>query len=186
MPDTDPTAQLLLLLADEGALQVLLLLALLGLTICTAALCFLTVRIRAQHRLIANMAQRMEDLHNEVCSYGQSLIALRTLLSGMEGRISEFTDRNLEIQSQFAFNRSFEEASRLVRDGGTVESLVADCGLSDAEAALMIRLHGTDGQKPRRQWRQVPAELRAGSEDPPVSEEIRLREAMSAARGQSR
>ena len=123
-----------------------------ALTLC--CLMGLVLQNRGQRRLLNAQTQRMEDLQGVVSAYGQSLIACRGLIEQMEARLGEFTDRNLEIQSQFAFNRSFEEASRLVKDGTTVESLVNDCGLSDAEAALMIRLHQRDEAKPRQQWRQ--------------------------------
>ena len=174
-----------------------------------AALVGLLFQLKAQSRRLGAQSQHMEDLQGAVAAYGQSLIATRSLLERMEGRLSEFTERNLEIQSQFAFNRSFEEASRLVRDGGTVESLVNDCGLSDAEADLMIRLHRREEEKPRQQWRQPAASqirdqiseksadpqshnadaagLRTRSEDavasetPLTSEEIRLKESLAAA-----
>jgi len=143
----------------------------------------LIYQIRRHTRLIDTQTQQMADLQGAVAAYGQTLIAARTLLDRMETRISEYTNRNLEIQSQFAFNRSFEEAARLVRDGGTVESLVADCGLSDAEAALMVRLHQRDQEKPRQQWRSIAPEP-AGQTEPDntmTSEEIRLQESIRAA-----
>jgi hypothetical protein len=155
-----------------------------------AALLGLILQIRNQRRLINNQQQHMEDLQGAVAAYGQSLIASRTLLERMENRLAEFSDRNLEIQSQFAFNRSFEQASRLVKDGTTVESLVNDCGLSDAEAALMIRLHQRDREKPRQQWRQpvgLESPSAADSPEPAItsdnmtSEEIRLQESLLAA-----
>ncbi len=153
-----------------------------------ACLFGLIFQVRSQSRRIAAQAQHMEDLQSAVAAYGQSLIVSRSLLEQMESRLSEFTDRNLEIQSQFAFNRSFEEASRLVKDGGTVESLVNDCGLSDAEAALMIRLHQREAEKPRQQWRQPAMGSVTGkgtaaeaSESPLTSEEIRLQESLAAA-----
>lgn len=155
-----------------------------------AALLGLILQIRNQRRLINNQLQQLADLQGAVAAYGQSLIASRTLLERMESRLAEFTERNLEIQSQFAFNRSFEEASRLVKDGTTVESLVNDCGLSDAEAALMIRLHQRDEEKPRQQWRQpTVADTKTAAEAPDqaltsdnmTSEEIRLKESLLAA-----
>ena len=147
-----------------------------------ACLIGLIFQVRSQNRRLGAQAQHMEDLQGAVAAYGQSLIASRSLLERMESRLSEFTDRNLEIQSQFAFNRSFEEASRLVKDGGTVESLVNDCGLSDAEAALMIRLHQREEEKPRQQWRQPAIPSTTEQEESPLtSEEIRLQESMAAA-----
>ncbi len=151
----------------------------------------LILTIRHQAKLIRASARQMADLQEAVSAYGQTLITSRALLERMEQRITAFTDRNLEIQSQFAFNRSFEEASRLVRDGGSVESLVNGCGLTDAEAALMVRLHQRELDRPRRQWRakdlrtadgadtqiQAPEETTSGL----TSEEIRLRESIRAA-----
>ena len=178
MSETSQTAHFLTLITDHGELMVLML----GLI----TLLVLALQIRSQRKLIDAESRHLEDLRNEVSSYGQSLIAMRTLLTSMESRINEFTERNLEIQSQYAFNRSFEEASRLVKDGGSAQSLVTDCGLSDAEAALMIRLHGTEGQKPRQQWKQVPISNAVTADDGMAAEEIRLRETMRAARTQSR
>lgn len=176
MSETVPTNQFLALIADHGEVMVLMLVLM--------ALLALALQIRTQRKLLNAESRHLEDLRNEVSSYGQSLIAMRTLLTSTEGRINEFTARNLEIQSQYAFNRSFEEASRLVRDGGTAESLVSDCGLSDAEATLMIRLHGNDGKKSRQQWKQVPISNAVPDDDGMVAEEIRLRETMRAGRSQ--
>ncbi len=162
-----------------------------------AAVLGLTLQVRNQRRLLAAQAQHMEDLQGAVAAYGQTLIASRSLIEQMENRLAEFAERNLEIQSQFAFNRSFEEASRLVKDGGSVESLVNDCGLSDAEAALMVRLHQREESKPRQQWRQpsaagsaatggsvarkIEVSLADDPEGPLTSEEIRLKESLVAA-----
>lgn len=159
---------------------------LIGGVLLVACLMGLTFQVRSQNRRLSALAQRMEDLQGAVAAYGQSLIASRSLLERMENRLGEFTERNLEIQSQFAFNRSFEEASRLVKDGGTVESLVRDCGLSDAEAALMIRLHQREAEKPRQQWRQpaigTSAKQAEETEELPLtSEEIRLQESLATA-----
>lgn len=159
-------------------------------TLTLAAIVGLILKVRSQAATLRDNTRRMEDLQQAVAAYGQTLIASRTLLERMESRVSEFTDRNLEIQSQFAFNRSFEEAARLVKDGGTVESLVSGCGLSDAEAALMVRMHQRDQQKPRQQWRAP--ELKSAGDDqirvqaePEESalttEEIRLQESIRAA-----
>jgi hypothetical protein len=165
-----------------------------------AALIGLILQIRSQQKLISAQARHLEDLQGAVAAYGQSLIGSRSLLERLERRLGEFTASNLEIQSQFAFNRSFEEASRLVKDGTTTESLINDCGLSDAEAALMIRLHQRAEDKPRQQWRQaavadvsVDAPVPADTPEPAESavtgdmtsdmnsEEIRLRESLAAA-----
>jgi hypothetical protein len=144
----------------------------------------LVLQSRRQNRNMHSQIRQMSDLQDAIAAYGQSLIAARTLLERMEHRISDFTDRNLEIQSQFAFNRSFEEAARLVKDGGTVESLVSDCGLSDAEAALMVRLHQRNQEKPRQQWRAPSVKTVNATVDDAVgltTEEIRLKESILAA-----
>ena len=74
-----------------------------------------------------------------------------------------------------------------MKDGGTVESLVSGCGLSDAEAALMVRLHQRDREKPRQQWRAKDIRPVSGDDEPATadagltSEEIRLKESIRAA-----
>lgn len=189
MPDS--SAEFVSLFEQFGDLTVLslILLTLFG----------LILKLRSLGQMQKAIQQQLEDLHRETSTYGQSLISARTMLMNMETRIADFTRHNLEIQSQFAFNRSFEEASRLIREGGTVESLVNDCGLTDAEASLMLRLHSSDAEKPRRQWKQVPlaeaatATATAARDDSTdtegevmVGEEIRLREALRSAQGRSR
>lgn len=194
MPEINTEMPALLDAYGELAFLSLIILAVVG----------LIFAVRDQRRSLDSTLQRLEDLHREVSSYGQSLIGIRTVVGNMEARINDFTERNLEIQSQFAFNRSFEEASRLIREGGTVESLVSDCGLSDAEASLMMRLHRTDSEKPRQQWKQLPvresfplsgsesdlatdgtSEPKVVSPETLVGEEIRLRETLRSAAGRS-
>lgn len=204
MPETNAGIIPLLEHYGEFAMLSLIILALVVLASVVLASVGLIVALRSQRHSLDRAQQRLEDLNSEVSSYGQSLISIRTMIGNMEARIGYFTERNLEVQSQLAFNRSFEEASRLIREGGTVESLVSDCGLSDAEASLMIRLHGKDEEKPRQQWKQWPVrESLALSEEEPdgesgggiekdvgdsealVGEEIRLRETLRNAQAQS-
>ncbi len=127
--------------------------------------------------------QRLTDLQAMISAYGQSLISMDARIGGMAEKITEFTDRNLEIQSQLAFNRSFEEAARLVRDGEPATALVSSCGLSDAEAELMVRLYGSREPKPRKHLKQAPVAAEEPEAAVVVEEEIRLREALRSARG---
>ncbi|MEM8769456.1 MAG: DUF2802 domain-containing protein, partial [Pseudomonadota bacterium] len=98
-------------------------------------------KLRVQQRLFTEAASRNADLQAMVSAYGQSLISMQTSLQELETQLKTFSERHLELQSQYAFAATFEEASRLVRDGSSAESLVSSCGLSDAEAELMVRLH---------------------------------------------
>ena len=168
-----------------------------GLAILAAAV--LTLRGVRRRRAIDDCLTRLTDLQAMVAAFGQSLIAMDAAITRLDARIAEFTERNLEIQSQFAFNRAFEEASRMVRDGDSAESVVSACGLSAAEAALMVRLHRAGGQGPSA-FRKTPAESPApianvaSSADETdaassekagqgmADEEIRLREVLKAAR----
>ena len=152
----------------------------------------LNIRVRRQRRRsLEDTLTRLSDLQGLISTYGQSLISMEAAVTRLERRINEFTDRNLEIQSQFGFNRAFEEASRMARDGGSVESLVSECGLTAAEAALMIRLHQ---EKERPQDSMTPHSMRppaprletapaptADEDGPLAEEEIRLREVLRAA-----
>ena len=63
----------------------------------------LTLLICRQTAAIRASARQMADLREAVAAYAQTLITTGTTLERMEHRISEFTDRNLEIQSQLAF-----------------------------------------------------------------------------------
>lgn len=158
-----------------GALTALTLLAVIGSCLWIACL---TRRLDASTR-------RLEDLNQVVSAYGQTLISLKGTFERIEERVTEFSRRNLEIQSQFASNRSFEEASRMVRDGQPARSLVTACGLSDAEADLMVRIHRQAEPPPRQHLQQAPAPPLAERADPqgavPSDGEIRLREALKRA-----
>lgn len=154
------------------------------------ALVALAIGAARRRRAIEACLTRLTDLQAMSSAYGQSLIAMDAAITRLERCITEFTEHNLEIQSQFAFNRAFEEASRMVRDGGTAESLVAACGLSDAEAALMVRLHSAGGSGPasfRSKSRVSPAaevavaDAAATGDGHLTDEEIRLREVLKAA-----
>ena len=54
--------------------------------------------------------------------------------------MAQMAERNLDIQNQTFINTSIEEASRLAGRGAPATTLVETCGLSDAEAELMVRL----------------------------------------------
>ncbi len=155
--------------------------------------------LRTQRRLFADATSRNADLQAMISAYGQSLIGMQTSLGELETQLKTFSERHLELQSQYAFAATFEEASRLVRDGGSAESLVNNCGLSNAEAELMVRLH-QQHERPAvpvafaeagsgrisgasTNDASAPAIDASEHETELVGEEIRLKEALKAARG---
>ena len=166
---------------------VILIAAMLLAAIALAAVLLRTSRIE---RTLSAEVRRSEDLREMVAVHGQTLIAMRSSLVLAEEKINEFTGRSLEIQSQFSNSRSFEEASRVIREGGSAHTLMADCGLSGAEAELMVRLHQNNEPPRRKHLKQAPLlEVTPESERGASAHEAethsagenRLREALNAA-----
>ena len=64
-------------------------------------------------------------------------------LTRLEAAETVLSERQDAFESQQAAERPYQQAIRLVRDGATSRRLVEELELSESEADLIVRLHGS-------------------------------------------
>ncbi|MHC6226610.1 DUF2802 domain-containing protein [Pseudomonas sp. X10] len=83
---------------------------------------------------IKDLAKRLDDYQNGTVRMGEALHELRAV-------VAPLPDKVLQLEQRDPNNLSFTQAARLVGMGASVEELTRTCGLTQAEAELMSKLH---------------------------------------------
>ncbi len=94
----------------------------------------------------ANFQHRLNQLENNLgalctASSGEGEHIVR-LEQQMRGLIERQDNLDLRVSSE----QPYERATQLAQDGASVDDIVNGCGLSRAEAELVIMLHGACGR----------------------------------------
>ncbi|CAI8912539.1 MULTISPECIES: DUF2802 domain-containing protein [unclassified Pseudomonas] len=104
--------------------------------------------IRAQRLLAAQQAQgdalrdqRIKDLGKRVDDYQSGSVRMGEALHELRAVVSPLPDKLAQLEQRDPSSLSFAQAARLVGMGATVDELTQSCGLTQAEAELMRKLH---------------------------------------------
>lgn len=88
---------------------------------------------------IRDLARRVDNYQNGTVRMGEDLHELRAIVAPLPDKLSMLEQRDPSTLS-------FAQAARLVGMGASVEELTQSCGLTQAEARLMTKLHGNTPQ----------------------------------------
>lgn len=83
---------------------------------------------------IRELAKRIEDYQQGTVRMGDALHELRAVLAPLPDKVMQLEQRDPE-------SLSFVQAAKLVGMGATIDELTQACGLTQAEAELMKKLH---------------------------------------------
>ncbi|MGH8387783.1 MAG: DUF2802 domain-containing protein [Pseudomonas sp.] len=83
---------------------------------------------------IKDLAKRVDDYQNGNVRMGQDLHELRSI-------VAPLPDKLVQLEQRDPTSLSFAQAARLVGMGASVDELTQSCGLTQAEAELMSKLH---------------------------------------------
>jgi len=83
---------------------------------------------------IKDLAKRVDDYQNGSVRMGESLHELRAIVAPLPDKLAQLEQRD-------PTSLSFAQAARLVGMGASVDELTQSCGLTQAEAELMSKLH---------------------------------------------
>ncbi|SDO36550.1 Protein of unknown function [Pseudomonas arsenicoxydans] len=104
--------------------------------------------IRAQRQVAAQQAQgdalrdqRIKDLAKRVDDYQSGSVRMGEALHELRAVVSPLPDKLAQLEQRDPSSLSFAQAARLVGMGATVDELTQSCGLTQAEAELMRKLH---------------------------------------------
>jgi cell division protein FtsB len=104
--------------------------------------------IRSQRVIAAQQAegdalrdQRIKDLAKRVDNYQSGNVRMGEDLHELRAVVSPLPDKLAQLEQRDPSSLSFAQAARLVGMGATVDELTQSCGLTQAEAELMRKLH---------------------------------------------
>ncbi|VVN94825.1 hypothetical protein PS710_02181 [Pseudomonas fluorescens] len=104
--------------------------------------------VRAQKLIAAQQAggdalrdQRIKDLARRVDDYQNSSVRMGQDLQELRAVVGPLPDKLVQLEQRDPSSLSFAQAARLVGMGASVNELTQSCGLTQAEAELMSKLH---------------------------------------------
>ncbi|WP_296182643.1 DUF2802 domain-containing protein [Pseudomonas sp. UBA1879] len=84
---------------------------------------------------IRELARRLEHYQGGTVKMGEDLHELQSIVAPLPDKVTALEQRDPSTLS-------FAQAARLVSMGASVDELTQSCGLTQAEAQLMSKLHG--------------------------------------------
>ncbi|MFS0826423.1 DUF2802 domain-containing protein [Pseudomonas phoenicis] len=106
---------------------------------------------KRQRQLVAEQAQgdalrdqRIKDLAKRLDDYQNGTVRMGEAIHELRGAVSTLPERLQQLEQRDPSNATFSQAAKLVGMGASVEQLTQTCGLTQAEAQLMSRLHRGD------------------------------------------
>lgn len=104
--------------------------------------------IRGQKQIAAQQAQgdalrdqRIKDLGKRVDDYQNGNVCMGEDLHELRAIVAPLPDKLARLEQRDPSSLSFAQAARLVGMGASVNELTQSCGLTQAEAELMSKLH---------------------------------------------
>ena len=99
-------------------------------------------RLRAQQEADdATRDQRLRDLAKRVDAYQNGTVRMGEALHELRAVVAPLPDKLEQLQQRDPASLSFDQAAKLVGMGASIEELTQACGLTQAEAELMSKLH---------------------------------------------
>jgi CHASE3 domain sensor protein len=83
---------------------------------------------------IKDLAKRLDDYQNGTVRMGEAIHELRAVVAPLPDKLQQLEQRDPN-------SVTFTQAAKLVGMGASVEELTQTCGLTQAEAELMRKLH---------------------------------------------
>ena len=104
--------------------------------------------IRGQRQIAAQQAQgdalrdqRIKDLAKRVDDYQNGTVRMGEALHELRAVVAPLPDKLAQLEQRDPSSLSFAQAARLVGMGASIDELTQACGLTQAEAELMSKLH---------------------------------------------
>ncbi|MEG1040639.1 MAG: DUF2802 domain-containing protein [Pseudomonas sp.] len=88
--------------------------------------------------------QRIKDLGKRLDDYQNGTVRMGEALHELRATVAPLPDKLLQLEQRDPNSLSFAQAARLVGMGASVDELTQTCGLTQAEAELMSKVHRSD------------------------------------------
>ncbi len=100
------------------------------------------IKLAAQQRQRSlSYEGKLKLLNDDVSALCSGAAGVAGHLNKVEQKVKRVMERQDQLDSREPSDRALDQASRMVRQGATVEELIATCGLVRAEAELLMLLH---------------------------------------------
>ena len=86
--------------------------------------------------------QRLRELTRRVDNYQSGMVKMGEALHELRAIVGPLPDKLTALEQRDPSSLSFAQAARLVGMGASIDELTQACGLTQAEAQLMTKLHG--------------------------------------------
>ncbi|MEJ6654801.1 MAG: DUF2802 domain-containing protein [Pseudomonas sp.] len=86
---------------------------------------------------------RLGKLTQNLAEYQQSHIRMGEELVTLRSKISQLENKQQRFEQQDVQTMPYNQASRLVGMGASLDDLMQSCGLTRSEAELMLKLHAS-------------------------------------------
>lgn len=119
---------------------------LLGLLLAGLALILLLLRRNRQDCLqlqgqLEQLRLQQQQLASDLAGFQKANIQMGEQLVALRDQLKRTQDRQQQIEQQDPQGVSYNQASRLVGLGASVEDLMQACGVTKAEAELLVKMH---------------------------------------------
>ncbi|GGI97263.1 DUF2802 domain-containing protein [Halopseudomonas pertucinogena] len=88
---------------------------------------------------------RIDKLSQKLAEYQQSNIRMGEEVLALREKLNQLENKQQRLEQQDVQTMPYNQASRLVSMGASLDDLMQACGLSRSEAELMLKLHGNKG-----------------------------------------
>jgi len=113
-----------------------------------ASVALFVLYTRNQRQIAAQQAegdalrdQRIKELSRRVDNYQNGTVRMGEDLHELRAVVGPLPDKLAQLEQRDPSSLSFAQAARLVGMGASVDELTQSCGLTQAEAELMSKLH---------------------------------------------
>lgn len=87
--------------------------------------------------------QRLRELAKRVDAYQSGTVRMGEALHELRAVVAPLPDKLEQLEQRDPSSLSFNQAAKLVSMGASIDELTQACGLTQAEAELMSKLHRT-------------------------------------------
>ncbi|TLX55468.1 DUF2802 domain-containing protein [Stutzerimonas nosocomialis] len=134
----------------------MLIAAVVVLAVCCVGLLGLLLWLMQSHKLQVQLQaerdamrdQRIKELGKRLDAYLEGSIRIGEELHELRRLVAPLPDKLTQLEQRDPGSLSFSQAARLVGMGASVDDLTQSCGLTQAEAELMSKLH--QSRRPQR------------------------------------
>ena len=96
-----------------------------------------------QHRQQRRQSQYIIDLQNQLSVLSSGSVSVDEKLIQLEQTLTKLKEQQGQLSSSIAPQHNYDHAIRLAKKGVASTQLIDNCNLSDEEAHLIKRIHGS-------------------------------------------